>query len=77
MFSILLKPTGSPASWCKFYENAETGEIYIAETLEELQPVVEELLKSYTFAEIFVVQNYVITAEYQITPAVAAEGEVE
>ena len=61
MYSILLRLTNTTAQRYK-YLTLTDGSIYAADTLEEIQLKVVELLESYLLSDIKVVKNCVITS---------------
>ena len=60
MYSILIKLTNTSADRYKFLTNSD-GSVYTADTLEEVQTKVAELLNDYTLGTIKVVKNCIIT----------------
>lgn len=60
MYSILIKLTNTSADRYKFLTNSD-GSVYTANTLEEIQAKVAELLSDYTLGTIKVVKNCIIT----------------
>lgn len=60
MYSILIKLTNTSADRYKFLTNSD-GSVYTANTLEEVQTKVAELLNDYTLGTIKVVKNCIIT----------------
>jgi hypothetical protein len=60
MYSILIKLTNTSADRYKFLTNSD-GSVYTADTLEEVQTKVAELLSDYTLGTIKVVKNCIIT----------------
>lgn len=60
MYSILIKLTNTSADRYKFLTNSD-GSVYTADTLEEVQAKVAELLSDYTLGTIKVVKNCIIT----------------
>jgi hypothetical protein len=65
MYSILIKLTNTSADRYKFLTNAD-GTVYTADTLEEIQTKVAELLNDYTLGTIKVVKNCIITNEITV-----------
>lgn len=65
MYSILIKLTTSTSDRYKFLTNID-GTVYTANTLEEIQLKVVELLENYTLSMIKVVKNCIITNEVTV-----------
>ena len=65
MYSILLRLTNTTAQRYKYLTLAD-GSIYAADTLEEIQLKVVELLESYLLSDIKVVKNCIITSNITV-----------
>ena len=61
MYSILLKLTNTTADRYKYLTN-DNDEIYVADTLVEVETKVQELLNDYLLSNIKVVKNCIITS---------------
>ncbi len=65
MYSILIKLTNTSADRYKYYVN-DNGDVYTADTIEEVQTKVAELLNDYTLGMIKVIKNCIITNEITV-----------
>lgn len=61
MYSILLKLTNTTADRYKYLTD-DNDEIYVADTLAEVETKVQELLNDYLLSNIKVVKNCIITS---------------
>ena len=61
MYSILLKLTNTTADRYKYLLN-DNDEVYVADTLAEVETKVQELLNDYLLSNIKVVKNCIITS---------------
>ena len=65
MYSILLKLTNTTADRYKYLTD-DNGNIYIADTLAEVQTKVEELLNENLLSNIKVIKNCIITSSITV-----------
>lgn len=61
MYSILLKLTNTTADRYKYLTD-DNDEIYVADTLAEVEAKVQELLNDYLLSNIKVIKNCIITS---------------
>ena len=65
MYSILLKLTNTTADRYKYLTD-DNDEIYVADTLTEVEAKVQELLNDYLLSSIKVVKNCIITTSITV-----------
>lgn len=65
MYSILLKLTNTTADRYKYLTD-DNDEIYVADTLAEVEAKVQELLNDYLLSSIKVVKNCIITTSITV-----------
>ena len=65
MYSILLKLTNTTADRYKYLLD-DNDEIYVADTLAEVEAKVQELLNDYLLSSIKVVKNCIITTSITV-----------
>lgn len=70
MYSILLKLTNTTNDRWKFLTNSE-GEVYVADTIEEIEAKIVELLQTTPLNQIKVVRNCIITNEVTVEEVIS------
>ena len=70
MYSILLKLTNTTADRWKFLTDSE-GEVYTADTIEEVEEKIAELLQTTPLNQIKAVRNCTITNEVTVEEVIS------
>ena len=70
MYSILLKLTNTTADRWKYLIDSE-GEVYVANTIEEVEAKIVELLQTTPLNQIKVVRNCTITNEVTVEEVIS------
>ena len=70
MYSILLKLTNTTADRWRYLANSE-GEVYVTNTIEEVEAKIAELLQTIPLNQIRVVRNCTITNEVTVEEVIS------